>query len=91
MGFLILALAAGLIGLLGPIIYNVFFHPLRHFPGPRMAGATTWWKAYKEVFQQETLAKLLFGYHEKHGKIEQAKQLRDDIVLTHIAKAKLFE
>lgn len=48
-----------------------------------MAGATTWWKAYKEVFRQETLAKILFGYHEKHGKFEQASKLRDDIVLTH--------
>lgn len=55
-----------------PIIYNVFFHPLRHFPGPRMAGATTWWKAYKEVFQQETVAQLLFDLHRKHGEIEKA-------------------
>ncbi|KZF24030.1 cytochrome P450 [Xylona heveae TC161] len=52
-----------------PIIYNVFFHPLRRFPGPRMAGATSWWKAYKEVFQQETLAQLLFDLHRKHGDI----------------------
>lgn len=72
MGFWLLAFAALLMWLLSPIIYNVFFHPLRHFPGPRIAGATTWWKAYKEVFQQETLAKLLFGYHEKHGKIKEA-------------------
>jgi hypothetical protein len=50
-----------------PIIYNLFFHPLRHFPGPRLAAATTWWKAYKEVYRQETLAQVLFELHEKHG------------------------
>ena len=55
-----------------PIIYNVFFHPLRKFPGPRMAGATTWWKAYKEVYQKETLARSLFDLHEKYGEIARS-------------------
>lgn len=36
-----------------------------------MAGATTWWKAYKEVFQKETIAQLLFGLHKKYGEIEE--------------------
>lgn len=49
------------------IIYNVFFHPLRKFPGPWMAGATSSWKAYKEVIKQETLAQELFDLHAKYG------------------------
>jgi hypothetical protein len=71
----VLLSAATLIGLY-PIIYNLYFHPLRGFPGPRMAGATTWWKAYKEVFQQKTLALLLFDLHEKHGDIEKSMLMK---------------
>jgi len=53
----------------GRVVYNLFFHPLRKFPGPVMAGATSWWKAYKEVVKQETLAQLLFDLHAKYGDI----------------------
>ncbi|WEW61946.1 hypothetical protein PRK78_007446 [Emydomyces testavorans] len=34
-----------------------------------MAAATKWWRAYKEVYQQETLAQLLFDLHRKYGEI----------------------
>lgn len=33
-----------------------------------MAGATSVWRAYKEVIKQETLAQELFILHEKYGK-----------------------
>lgn len=61
-------------------VYNVFFHPLRKFPGPWMAGATSGWKAYKEVIKQETLAQELFGLHEKYG--EAKFETRLDFLLT---------
>ncbi|KAI4219277.1 MAG: hypothetical protein L6R40_008728, partial [Gallowayella cf. fulva] len=32
-----------------------------------MAGATSWWRAYKEVLQQETMAQLLFHLHQQYG------------------------
>ena len=73
-------LAALLLGLT-PIIYNVFLHPLRHFPGPRMAGATSWWRAYKEVFQQVTMAQLLFDLHQEYGKMMKLR--RRSIGLMH--------
>ncbi|CAI7647033.1 unnamed protein product [Penicillium pancosmium] len=60
--------AAAFLGL-WRIVYNVFFHPLRKFPGPWMAGATSGWKAYKEVIKQETLALELFDLHAKYGEI----------------------
>lgn len=53
---------------LGQVIYNVFFHPLRKFPGPAMAGATSLWKKYKEVIKQETMALELFDLHRRYGK-----------------------
>ncbi|KAL3478163.1 cytochrome P450 [Aspergillus californicus] len=32
-----------------------------------MAGATYWWKAYKEVIQQQTIARELFVLHQQYG------------------------
>lgn len=63
---LFLLTAAGLYGL-GRVVYNVFFHPLRNFPGPWMAGATSSWKAYKEVIKQESAVHELFHLHKKYG------------------------
>lgn len=78
---LLLLTAAGLYGL-GRAVYNVFFHPLRKFPGPLMAGATSSWKAYKEVIKQETLAQELFVLHEKYGMIKSKANL--NFLLTYL-------
>lgn len=51
------------------VLYNIFLHPLRKFPGPVLAGATSYWKAWKEVVLQETMAQELFGLHEKYGRM----------------------
>lgn len=59
---------------LAQISYNAFFHPLRNFPGPAMAGATSLWRMYKEVVKKETLAQELFGLHEKYGKTMQMRE-----------------
>lgn len=77
---LLMLTAASLYGL-GQIIYNVFFHPLRKFPGPFMAGATSSWKAYKEVIKQETLAQELFILHERYGWLGGDPEL-EDLTLT---------
>ncbi|KAM4058611.1 cytochrome p450 [Hirsutella rhossiliensis] len=62
-----LAVAALLV--LYRVLYNVFLHPLRKFPGPLLAGATSGWKAYKEVIKRETLAQELFDLHRRYGDI----------------------
>ena len=28
------------------LVYNVYFHPLSKFPGPRLAGASRWYEGY---------------------------------------------
>lgn len=50
-----------------PIVYNIAFHPLRHFPGPVVAGGTSWWRAYIEVFRGKSLTHELFTLHEEYG------------------------
>ena len=49
-------------------VYNVFFHPLRRFPGPTVAGASNLWKMYMEVVRRESPAHLLVQLHQHYGK-----------------------
>ncbi|OBT51537.1 hypothetical protein VE04_08593 [Pseudogymnoascus sp. 24MN13] len=51
------------------VLYNLLLHPLRKFPGPVLAGATSYWKAWKEVVLQQTMAQELFKLHDKYGEI----------------------
>ncbi len=49
------------------VFYNVFLHPLRAYPGPLGAKATTWWKTYIEVWKQESMVDVLFKLHREFG------------------------
>lgn len=51
----------------GKIVYNVFMHPLKSFPGPLAAGASRWWKTYIEVFRQESMTDVLIDLHFRYG------------------------
>ncbi|KAI0306858.1 putative P450 monooxygenase [Multifurca ochricompacta] len=68
LGALITGSALLLYGLLRAI-YNVFFHPLSHFPGPRGAACTRWWLAYKELCRGVSLADLRMELHQRYGDI----------------------
>ena len=51
------------------VIYNVYFHPLSHFPGPRGAACSRWWLAYMELGRGISLSTLREGLHMKYGTV----------------------
>lgn len=48
------------------LVYRVFLHPLRKFPGPVLAGTTKWWGAFKAAgsLQNHYLVRDL---HQQYG------------------------
>ena len=48
-------------------VYNLYFHPLAHFPGPRVAAASSWWQVYVELIKQESLSIKLLELNRKYG------------------------
>ncbi|KAI1391262.1 cytochrome P450 [Hypoxylon trugodes] len=47
--------------------YNIYFHPLSKYPGPRIASATSWWLALPYV--RGGLHKYLLKLHEQYGPV----------------------
>ncbi|KIP07977.1 hypothetical protein PHLGIDRAFT_105021 [Phlebiopsis gigantea 11061_1 CR5-6] len=50
-------------------VYNLYFHPLAKFPGPKWAAVTGWWKTYVEVYKGESIIDKLFELHKIYGPI----------------------
>ena len=51
------------------VIYNLYFHPLSRFPGPRGAACTKWWLAYWELGRGVSLSALREELHKKYGNL----------------------
>ena len=51
------------------VIYNLYFHPLSRFPGPRGAACTKWWLAYMQLGRGVSLSTLRMELHQKYGKV----------------------
>jgi hypothetical protein len=56
------------------VVCNIFFHPLRKFPGPNWAKATEWWKTYIEVVKQESMTDVLVRLHKQYGMSSKVSQ-----------------
>jgi hypothetical protein len=48
-------------------IYNLYYHPLAKFPGPKYAAATEWHKTYQEVICQRSWVSWLEELHAQYG------------------------
>ena len=48
-------------------VFNIFFHPLASFPGPRAAALTCWYKTYQEVFLGTSWIDVLYELHRTYG------------------------
>ncbi|KAH9052057.1 putative P450 monooxygenase [Lactarius deliciosus] len=51
------------------IVYNLYFHPLSHFPGPKLAACSRLWLAYRELVKGESLGDLRIELHRRYGEI----------------------
>jgi hypothetical protein len=49
------------------IVYRLFFHPLRHFPGPTLARVSKFWHVFRLSGLQNQL--LLEDLHQQYGDI----------------------
>ncbi|KNZ73850.1 Trichodiene oxygenase [Termitomyces sp. J132] len=50
-------------------IHRLFFHPLRRFPGPRLAAITPLYKIYYEVYRGGELLQCLIELHKIYGNV----------------------
>ncbi|CAG8953710.1 hypothetical protein HYFRA_00006599 [Hymenoscyphus fraxineus] len=48
-------------------VYSIYFHPLRHFPGPFWASISNFWKLYIAITKESHIRGI--KYHEKYGPV----------------------
>jgi cytochrome P450 len=52
---------------LGHAYYNLYLHPLRSFPGPRLAAVTEWWRTLQVI--KGRFPQKVRQLHERHGPV----------------------
>ncbi|CAI6310738.1 unnamed protein product [Periconia digitata] len=80
------AVGAFILYWLGLVVYRLFFHPLRSFPGPRLAAATSWYEAYYEIIQRGQFSRKISQLHDRYGPI-----IRVTPNEIHIRDSRFFE
>lgn len=63
----IVVIAASLAWSIGLAFYNVYLHPLAHFPGPRLAAASKYWLFYQEFVRGISLSDIRDDLHAQYG------------------------
>lgn len=53
---------------LSKVIYNLYFHPLAKFPGPKLAAASHLYEFYWSVIRDGEFIWVLERLHKKYGK-----------------------
>jgi hypothetical protein len=53
---------------LGIIVHRLYLHPLRHFPGPKLAAASTLYRAYYQIWRDGDHVGQATRLHEIYGK-----------------------
>lgn len=49
--------------------YRLYFHPLSHIPGPKLAAATQWYEFYYDIVLKGQYMNQFLRLHEKYGPI----------------------
>lgn len=68
------AVAALILRFVGLLFYNMFFHPLRHFPGPKFVAASYFPEFYYDVVQRGMYIWQINNMHERYGMIDCASR-----------------
>lgn len=61
-------LLAWLLYFLGLSLHRLYFSPLSHIPGPRLAALTSWYEAYYEIVLGGQYSFQIDKLHDKYGK-----------------------
>lgn len=54
-------------------IRRLYFHPLAHIPGPRLAALTWWYEFYFDAIQQGRYVFKIQELHKEYGRSQQFK------------------
>lgn len=78
------------VGLLGRIIYRLYFHPLSGFPGPKLAAISHLYEFYNDVIKNGTYIWEIERMHQKYGPGYHSYP-GDHVIASNILKDQLCE
>jgi hypothetical protein len=69
-GVILLLLVVSFVGWLSSKwIYNLYFHPLAHIPGPKLAAATYLYQTYYSLIGRSRYYRIIKQLHKKYGRL----------------------
>lgn len=82
--FLTTVLLAALLTI-GGAIRRLFFHPLAHIPGPRLAALTWWYEFYFDVIQPGRYVFKIQELHKRYGKPDRCARAVHSAAFTDLS------